>query len=140
MTASASPWPASGEPVPAHEFPEITREQLRAYAEASGDDNPIHLDDDVARKAGLPGVIAHGMLAAGLMAERAQAFLREQTDTEPRITGFQIRFKAMVFPGDRLRVSGVVGRGGEGMVALDLVAHNPKGEVVATANVSFAPA
>ena len=57
-------------------FSQVTREQLRAYAEASGDFNAIHLDEEVARKAGLPGVIAHGMLTAGIMAERARSFHR----------------------------------------------------------------
>jgi len=40
----------------------VTVEQIRQYAEASGDRNPIHLDETFARSAGLPGVIAHGML------------------------------------------------------------------------------
>lgn len=44
----------------------ITREDLRRYAAASGDHNPIHLDPDAARAVGLPGVIAHGMLVMGL--------------------------------------------------------------------------
>ncbi|TMD40312.1 MAG: acyl dehydratase, partial [Chloroflexi bacterium] len=38
----------------------FSREQIAAYAEASGDHNPIHLDDGFARSVGLPGVIAHG--------------------------------------------------------------------------------
>ncbi len=42
--------------------PPIGRDQLRKYAEASGDPNPIHLSDEAAEAAGLPGVIAHGML------------------------------------------------------------------------------
>src|SRR5258708_39652776 len=46
----------------------FTKAQIAAYAEASGDHNPIHLDDDFAQKVGLPGVIAHGMLQMGLMA------------------------------------------------------------------------
>jgi acyl dehydratase len=44
----------------------LTRADLVAYAEASGDPNPIHQDEDVARSVGLPGVIAHGMLTLGL--------------------------------------------------------------------------
>lgn len=44
----------------------LTRRDLVAYAEASGDPNPIHQDEDVARSVGLPGVIAHGMLTLGL--------------------------------------------------------------------------
>jgi len=44
----------------------LTRADLLAYAEASGDPNPIHRDEDVARSVGLPGVIAHGMLTLAL--------------------------------------------------------------------------
>lgn len=44
---------------------EITRDTLVRYAGASGDFNPIHYNDAVAAEAGLPGVIAHGMLTMG---------------------------------------------------------------------------
>ncbi|MBB6627303.1 MaoC family dehydratase N-terminal domain-containing protein [Nocardioides sp. KIGAM211] len=46
----------------------ITRADLVAYAAASGDQNPIHQDEDVARSVGLPGVIAHGMYTMALAA------------------------------------------------------------------------
>ena len=46
----------------------ITRADLVAYAEASGDHNPIHQDESVARSVGLPGVIAHGMYTMALAA------------------------------------------------------------------------
>ncbi|MGP9682674.1 MULTISPECIES: MaoC/PaaZ C-terminal domain-containing protein [unclassified Brachybacterium] len=45
---------------------EITRDTLVRYAGASGDFNPIHYNDAVATDAGLPGVIAHGMLTMGV--------------------------------------------------------------------------
>ena len=45
----------------------ITRADLVAYADASGDHNPIHQDEDVARSVGLPGVIAHGMYTLALV-------------------------------------------------------------------------
>ncbi|AXK45586.1 MaoC/PaaZ C-terminal domain-containing protein [Brachybacterium saurashtrense] len=44
---------------------EISRDTLVRYAGASGDFNPIHYNDAVAAEAGLPGVIAHGMLTMG---------------------------------------------------------------------------
>lgn len=44
----------------------VTRDDLRRYADASGDDNPVHLDDDVAAAAGFPGVVAHGMYTLAL--------------------------------------------------------------------------
>ncbi|PWJ55493.1 Acyl dehydratase [Quadrisphaera granulorum] len=43
----------------------LTRADLVRYADASGDQNPIHQSDEVARSVGLPGVIAHGMLTMG---------------------------------------------------------------------------
>ena len=46
----------------------VTREDLVAYADASGDHNPIHQDEEVARSVGLPGVIAHGMYTLALAA------------------------------------------------------------------------
>ena len=46
----------------------VTRDDLVAYAAASGDHNPIHQDEEVARSVGLPGVIAHGMFTMALAA------------------------------------------------------------------------
>ena len=46
----------------------VTRADLVAYAQASGDHNPIHQDEQVARSVGLPGVIAHGMYTMALAA------------------------------------------------------------------------
>jgi acyl dehydratase len=45
---------------------ELDRDRLARYAGASGDFNPIHYRDDVAKSVGLPGVLAHGMLTMGL--------------------------------------------------------------------------
>ncbi|WP_151083518.1 MaoC/PaaZ C-terminal domain-containing protein [Nocardioides cynanchi] len=46
----------------------VTRADLVRYAEASGDHNPIHQDEQVALAVGLPGVIAHGMYTMALAA------------------------------------------------------------------------
>jgi acyl dehydratase len=55
----------------------ITRADLAAYAQASGDHNPIHQDDEVARSVGLPGVIAHGMYTLALAARYVDEALGE---------------------------------------------------------------
>jgi len=52
----------------------ITRADLVRYAAASGDDNPIHQDEAVARSVGLPGVIAHGMYTMALAARAVTAW------------------------------------------------------------------
>ena len=46
----------------------VTREDVRAYADAGGDQNPLHQNDDVARSVGFPGIIAHGMFTMGHLA------------------------------------------------------------------------
>ncbi len=55
----------------------ITRQDLVRYAEASGDDNPIHQDEAVALSVGLPGVIAHGMYTMALAARAVTAWFPE---------------------------------------------------------------
>lgn len=57
----------AGTVLPAIGF-DVTRADLKEYADASGDPNPIHLDPEVARAVGLPDTIAHGMLTLALAA------------------------------------------------------------------------
>ena len=52
----------------------VTRADLVRYAAASGDHNPIHQDEDVARSVGLPGVIAHGMYTMALAARAVEGW------------------------------------------------------------------
>ncbi|HTL12001.1 MAG TPA: MaoC/PaaZ C-terminal domain-containing protein [Bdellovibrionota bacterium] len=119
---------------------QVTRDHLRAYAAASGDNNPIHLDDAVAKANGLPGVIAHGMLTAGLMAERAQRWANEHASGK-RLSGFHTRFRSMVFPGDEISIGGLArpgqSPGGADEVILELKARNQKGDIVVTGSAIF---
>lgn len=99
----------------------FTEEQIAAYAEASGDHNPIHVDEAFARSVGLPGIIAHGMLQMGLMARVAAPPGRP-------LTRLSCRFATMVRPGDTVTFSASEGQ--EGRVAL--TALNQRGEAVLT--------
>jgi acyl dehydratase len=76
----------------------VSRDDIRAYAEASGDRNPLHLDDDVARAAGFDEVIAHGMLTMGHMASCVVAWAGPDAFVE-RISA---QFRATVSPGDTI--------------------------------------
>jgi acyl dehydratase len=107
---------------------DVTREQIRAYAEASGDDNPVHLDDDAAKRAGLPGVIAHGMLTMALLGRAVTAWAGDPD----RVRLFAVRFSGIVQPGDRLIAHGrVVGVDSIGRTAeLELRVDNQRGETV----------
>lgn len=80
----------------------IDREQARRYAEASGDHNPIHLDDEAARAAGFGRPIVHGMCVLALVCRAAVDELGEGDPTRVRHLG--ARFGKPVHPGDRLRI------------------------------------
>ncbi|WP_432510267.1 MaoC/PaaZ C-terminal domain-containing protein [Kineococcus sp. SYSU DK001] len=71
---------------------ELSREDLRTYAEASGDRNPIHLDEATARSVGLPDVIAHGMLTMGL----AGTVVADWAGDPSRVLSYGTRFTAPV--------------------------------------------
>ncbi|MGB3258079.1 MAG: MaoC/PaaZ C-terminal domain-containing protein [Ornithinimicrobium sp.] len=57
----------------------VDREQLRDYANASGDQNRIHQDEEFARSVGLPNVIAHGMWTMGAAVEIVSAWAGDPT-------------------------------------------------------------
>ncbi len=99
---SAPTWTV-GEELEELVLPPVHRNQLRKYAEASGDTNPIHLSDGAAEAAGLPGVIAHGMLTVATMGLLFSPYLEHG-----HVKTFRSRFSGMVFLGDRLRVGGRV--------------------------------
>jgi acyl dehydratase len=106
----------------------VTVAQIRAYAEASGDRNPIHLDDAFARSVGLPGVIAHGMLTMAF----ANQMLTDWLGDNARLTRLDGRFGGMVVPGDQVTCSGkVVKKDPESRrIQVDLTATNQRGEKV----------
>jgi len=100
--------------------------QIRQYAEASGDFNPIHLDDNYARQAGLGGVIAHGMLTMAKMA----AMLTEWIGNEGGIAKLNVRFVRMIRPDDTIRFTGFIRARSEKTLICDLEALNQKDERV----------
>jgi len=106
----------------------FTREQIAAYAEASGDHNPIHLDDQFARSVGLPGVIAHGMLQMGIAATVAD----EAAGGPDRLRRLSVRFAGMVVPGDTVLFTAEPAGQGK----LELKAVNQRGEPVLTKAVA----
>jgi len=86
--------------------PPITQEQLRRYSEASGDFNPIHLDEQAAQQVGLDGVIAQGMLSMAFLGQ----LVNQQIAGIPgaRIKHLKVRFLNMVRLGDTLTCQGIV--------------------------------
>ncbi|NEE00276.1 MaoC family dehydratase [Phytoactinopolyspora halotolerans] len=100
----------------------ITRENLVRYAGASGDFNPIHWNDRVARAVGLPGVLAHGMLTMAL----AGRLLTDWAGDPGAVVEYSVRFsRPVVVPDDdhgvAVQVSATVTEvRDDGLVAVDL--------------------
>ena len=82
----------------------VTREDVRAYAEAGGDANPLHQDDDVARAAGFPGIIAHGMFTMGHLA----ACVSRWAGGADRVQSLSAQFRAPVYMGEEIVAAGRV--------------------------------
>ena len=87
----------------------LTRDSLVRYAGASGDFNPIHYRDDIAKAVGLDGVLAHGMLTMGAAVQVAVDWIGDPG----RVIDYGVRFTKPVFVDARngavLTVSGKIG-------------------------------
>ena len=83
-----------GTTIPSYEF-EINRALLKKYADASGDQNPIHQDETFAKSVGLPDVIAHGMLTMAL----AGKYVSDWAGGPQNVKEFSARFtKPVIVP------------------------------------------
>jgi acyl dehydratase len=83
-----------GTTIPSYEF-EIDRALLKKYADASGDQNPIHQDETFAKSVGLPDVIAHGMLTMAL----AGKYVSDWAGGPQNVKEFSARFtKPVIVP------------------------------------------
>jgi acyl dehydratase len=115
------------EPTTPPELPErtfrVTRDDLVSYAHASGDHNPIHQDDDVARSVGLPGVIAHGMYTLALAAR----YVDEWVGEPGRIATIGAKFtKPVVVPPEGVDVVVTGSRADDGTVTVDVACDGVK--------------
>jgi acyl dehydratase len=113
----------------------VTRLDLAAYCIASGDRNPIHWSDEAAAQAGLPGVIAHGMLTMGLVSRAVIDWSGEGA----RLIEISVRFaRPLVVPdsvaGATLQVSATISAQSGSRVGLDLDVVTADGTVLLTAS------
>ncbi len=95
---------------------EVRQPQVELYAGASGDHNPIHIDENFARRTPLGGTIAHGML---ILAYASEMLTEAFGDAYSAYGSLDARFKHPARPGDLIRVSGQVTRveaDGDGLV------------------------
>lgn len=102
----------------------------KRYAEASGDPNPIHFDEDFAKSVGLPGCILHGLWT---MAQVARAHT-EAAGGDPRsLKRLSVQFRGMGFPQQEIVVSATVKEAAGGRIVTDTVAAQGDNRIVRNA-------
>ncbi|MBN8207765.1 dehydratase [Bacillus sp. NTK071] len=106
-------------------LPPVSRLDLIKYAGASGDFNPIHTIDEEASKAGLPGIIAHGMWTMGNLAKLFTPYYEEVFLKE-----YSVAFKGMVFLNDVITLQASLASIQNDQYKFDVLAMNQKDEVV----------
>lgn len=121
----------AGDMLPELVLPPIDRTMLALFAGASGDHNPIHIDIDVARRAGMPDVFAHGMLGMAWLGRMLVHWAPQS-----RLRRFEVRFAGILHLGNVIRCSGrVIERldlDGEPCVRVELLATNQYGQTKIT--------
>jgi acyl dehydratase len=110
------------------EATKVDDDQTHRYADASGDHNPIHLDENVARMAGLPGIINHGMCTMAIATKGAVDGLAGGDPT--RVKRVAVRFSKPVFPGEELTTRFWKDGEKDGATVYGFETYNPDGAPV----------
>jgi acyl dehydratase len=106
----------------------IDRDQTFRYAEASGDRNPIHVDENVAKMAGLPGIVVHGLCT---MAFASKVMIEGLCGGDPmRLKRLRVQFSRPVFPGQSITTRVWAGDERAGRRAYAFETYNPEGMAV----------
>ena len=104
------------------------------YAGASGDFNPIHIDEEFAKAVGLPRSILHGLYGMGLTAKASAAL----ADGDPRaLKRLKVQFRGMGFPEQEIVVSGTVKSVEGDRVVVDTVAKQGDTELIKNAEAEL---
>jgi acyl dehydratase len=110
------------------------RDVTARYAEASGDFNPIHLDDEFARSVGLPGRILHGLYTMALLA-------RAETDAlggPEHLKRLAVQFRGVAVPEHEIVISSVVKERTDGRLVVSATAHQQGKAIIRGATVELA--
>ena len=116
----------------------VTQQNINLYAEASRDFNPVHINEQFARKTPLGGTIAHGMLILAYVSEMMTAAFGERWLSGGKL---DVRFKAAARPGDTITVSGRIIKlekvDGQTTITSAVLCSNQKGEAIITGEATL---
>src|SRR5947199_10685246 len=104
------------------------------YAGASGDFNPIHIDEEFAKSVGLPGRILHGLWTMAQVA-RAQA---DAAGGPEHLKRLSVQFRGMGMPEQEIVVSGTVREAADGCVIVETVAEQSGNQIIRNAEAELA--
>lgn len=116
---------------------ELTQPMLQQYADASGDHNPIHIDEAFAKTTPMGGTIAHGMLVLSAISRMMTAAFGEKWLSTGTL---EVRFRAPARPGDTVtaRAKPVDGAG-EGRQRYSVECVNQKDDLLIAGTAEVAP-
>jgi acyl dehydratase len=136
MTETTAAGVQLGDKAEPMDYGPLTTRMFVRYAGASGDFNPMHYDDTLARAAGYPSVFSQGMHSAALLASFAVDWLGAAN-----VRRFAVRFREQVWPGDVLTCSGeitAISRNESGLlVTAELTAARQGGGIAVSATADF---
>lgn len=127
MTARTLETVRIGDQLPVLTMPPVDRTTLALFGGASGDHNPVHIDIDFARRAGMPDVFAHGMLGMAWLGR-----LLTQWAPQSHLRQFNVRFQGITHLGNSMSCTGHVvetlDHGGERCVRVEIRSTNQFGQ------------
>lgn len=123
---------SSGQPIPELR---VTPDKFLTvrYAGASGDFNPIHIDEEFARAVGLPGRILHGLW---MMAQVARA-LTDAAGGPEHLKRLSVQFRSMGMPEQEIVVSGTVREVRDGRAIVDTIAEQAGNQIIRNAEAEL---
>ncbi len=111
----------------------VTQDNINLYAEASQDFNPVHINEEFAKKTALGGTVAHGMLILSYVSQMMTAAFGQSWLVGGKL---DVRFREPARPGDSIMVSGKISKlekgSGQTVVTCSVLCTNQKGEQVIT--------
>ena len=106
------------------------------YAGASGDFNPIHIDEEFAKQVGLPGKILHGLYT---MAQVARAMQHAAGGDPRKLKRLSVQFRGMGFPEQEIVVTGTVREAGDGRAVIETEAAQGDNRIIRNAEAEIEP-